>query len=212
MQTFNQFSIFISIAIGAMFVVVAWQATSSRESVTTPTPIRSDAVYAYGSARAPITIVEWSDAECPFCARLHPTLKRLVDESDGQVQWHYRHLPLPNHRMAEPAAIAAECVGLHQGSDAFWDFLDAIFMQSDRLNEATLLSLVTNAGVTGVQYAACQESDDIAALIAEDVATVQYFGGSGTPFSLIVYPDRTIRPVRGALPYESWLPLIEQSS
>lgn len=49
----------------------------------------------YGSPRADITIVEFSDVECPFCARVHPTIERLVDESDGQINWEYRHLPLP---------------------------------------------------------------------------------------------------------------------
>jgi len=174
-----------------------------------PSPVREEVAYTYGSTRAPITIVEWSDAECPFCARLHPTLKQLVDESDGGVQWQYRHLPLPNHRMAEPAALAAECVGREQGNDAFWQYLDTIFENHNRLTQEFLTASAQAAGVSSDVLQACFVDDELAAIVATDVATAQHFGGSGTPFSVIIMPDNTIRPVRGALPLAQWQALLE---
>lgn len=200
----------IAVAVGMLVVGAAWFAAGNRTTADTaaPSPMRERAAHTYGETRAPITIVEWSDAECPFCARLHPTLKRIVDESDGGVRWQYRHLPLPNHRMAEPAAVAAECVGMHEGEEAFWSFLDVVFAEQSRLTDAFLAEAVARAGVSESQYAACREDVNIRDLIARDVAAAQHFGGSGTPFSLVIFSDRTIRPVRGALPYEQWMELL----
>jgi protein-disulfide isomerase len=204
--------ILISLVLGLALVALAvYLVRNTATTSETPSPLRERSAYTYGSTRAPITIVEWSDAECPFCARVHPTLKRIVDESDGQVAWQYRHLPLPNHRMAKPAAVAAECVGEHVGNDAFWQYLDELFANQERITDTFLESSVTAAGVSPEAYTACQADSRIATLIASDEAAARHFGGSGTPFSLIIFPDNTIRPVRGALPYEDWQALLEQS-
>lgn len=201
-----------SILIGVGLVVAAWYITESRNGSgqSSPAPMRTQAAYTYGAANAPITIVEWSDAECPFCARVHPTLTRLVDESEGTIRWQYRHLTLRAGGVAAAAAVAAECVGKHVGETAFWDFLDTVFSNQDRLDQTYLSSRVTAAGVSEAQYQACQNDESIAALIAQDTAAAEYFGGSGTPFSLIIFPDNTIRPVSGALPYEQWLTLLDR--
>ncbi|MDZ4226263.1 MAG: thioredoxin domain-containing protein, partial [Patescibacteria group bacterium] len=65
--------------------------------------------YIVGSPTAPIVLIEYSDFECPFCSMIHPTLKRIVEESNGEIAWIYRHLPLESiHPQAFPSALAAE--------------------------------------------------------------------------------------------------------
>ena len=78
------------------------------------------------------TVIEYSDFECPFCSRVHPTLDRLAEENDN-VTWVYRHLPLSFHPQALPAAIASECVAQEEGNDAFWQFADTIFANQSEL-------------------------------------------------------------------------------
>jgi len=85
-----------------------------------------------GSASPAITIIEYSDFECPFCSRIHGTLEQLVEENDN-LAWAYRHLPLGFHPQALPAAIAAECVAQEAGNEGFWQFADAIFADQSKL-------------------------------------------------------------------------------
>jgi len=78
-----------------------------------------------GNPDAKITIIEYSDYECPFCKRFHPTIERIVKESGGNVNWIYRHYPL--HQNSFERLIAAECVAQLKGNDAFWKYSDLLF-------------------------------------------------------------------------------------
>lgn len=79
-------------------------------------------------AKAQVTIIEYSDFECPFCARFHPTLEKIVSESNGNVAWIYRQFPLVQiHQHAMERAIASECVAQIKGNDAFWKYGDLLF-------------------------------------------------------------------------------------
>lgn len=79
-----------------------------------------------GDANAPIKIIEYSDYECPFCSRVHPTIQSLLS-TNSDVAWIYRHLPLEQiHPMARPLAEASECAAELGGNDAFWAFTDAL--------------------------------------------------------------------------------------
>jgi len=87
-----------------------------------------------GSANPEITIIEYSDFECPFCSRIHGTLEQLVQENNN-LTWVYRNLPLGFHEQAMPAAIAAECVAREEGNEGFWIFTDAIFADQSILKK-----------------------------------------------------------------------------
>ena len=77
---------------------------------------------------AKITIIEYSDFECPFCARFHPVLERVVSESNGSIAWVYRQFPLTQiHQNAMDRVIASECVAQLKGNDAFWKYADLLF-------------------------------------------------------------------------------------
>jgi len=200
-----------AILIGAAFVGgVLYQAKTPvlAEDLVTIQRLEASERHIYGSTRAPVTIVEFSDYECPFCARLHPDLKRIVDESDGQIAWEYRHLPLRIHPLAAPAAIVSECVAKHHGNDAFWEFTDNLFVNQSALTAEYITKAGKNLGLTEEQLERCKSDPQIAKLITNDSETATALGGSGTPFNIIIYPDNSYKVVSGAVPYEQWLPHI----
>lgn len=80
-----------------------------------------------GDPNVPITLIEYSDYQCPFCGQYHPAVKSFT-ENNPDVKWVYRHLPLASiHPQAVPAAAASECIAAQKGNDAFWQFTDDVF-------------------------------------------------------------------------------------
>lgn len=79
----------------------------------------------YGNPSATTIMVEYSDFECPYCKQFQPTLKKIVDESNGTVAWVYRHYPLHQHSFEK--LVAAECVAKIKGNNAFWEYSDLLF-------------------------------------------------------------------------------------
>lgn len=174
--------------------------------ITDARAFRSEGRRVYGNPDAAVTIVEFSDLECPFCARLHTTLKELVDGSNGNVNWEYRHLPLPMHQNARPAAIAAECVARLKNVDAFWQYLDVLFANIGSANALFLKREAGKLGLTAEAYDACIADPAVAAVVDADAAlVVERFGQQGTPFSLVVNnADDTAQVINGALPRTAW--------
>jgi protein-disulfide isomerase len=149
-----------------------------------------------GNPDAPVTIVEYGDFECPYCASAAPVLHRLVAESDGGVRLVFRHHPLPDvHPYALTAALAAEAAA-EQG--AFWPMHDLLFTRQDRLTDADLRSYGTGLGLDGdrlVGAAAQRFGDKVEADFASGVA----LGVPGTPTLFIDGVRFEGRPEIGAL-------------
>lgn len=80
-----------------------------------------------------LALIEYSDYQCPFCHRVHPTLQQMMQQYDGKVVWVFRHFPLGFHPNAIPLATAAECANEVGGADAFWSFSDKV-MENDNVN------------------------------------------------------------------------------
>lgn len=78
-----------------------------------------------GNPNAEVLIIEYSDLECPYCKRFGETMKEIVNESNGNVAWIYRHWIV--HPGALPKTGAAECVAKLKGNDAFWKYVDLVF-------------------------------------------------------------------------------------
>ena len=163
-----------------------------------------------GNPDAEVTIIEFSDFECPFCGRLHPTIERVVAESEN-VKWVYRHFPLGNHQNAIAAAVASECAAKIGGNDAFWDFSDLLFQNQRQLGTALYEQAATNLGIDIEEFRTCQESPEIANIVREDLQEVQRVGGTGTPYSILITASGQLVPFSGALPYATVKALVEQA-
>jgi len=165
----------------------------------------TEADHARGPDSAKITLIEYSDLECPFCKRFHPTVQQLMKEYPSDVRWVYRHFPLEQlHSQAPREAEATECAA-EQGK--FWELTDLIYEvtpSNDGLDLAQLPVLAGQAGVANIpQFEACLESGKYADKVAADLADATAAGGQGTPYSVLIGPDDTKVPISGAQPYAS---------
>jgi len=145
-----------------------------------------------------ITIVEYSDMECPFCSRFHPTLQQVVAEYDGQVRWAYKHFPLTSiHQSAQKAAEASECAAEQGG---FWEFTDYIFANQATLGSGAIQAGAEAASLDLTDFNDCLDSGKYTSVVNADAAEAQGFGGRGTPFSIIIDKDGNILDtISGAL-------------
>ncbi len=187
-------------------------------NVPTPPPIGDfrpvdETDHITGAADAKVTIIEYSDTECPFCKRFHPTMQRIVEEYPDDVRWVYRHFPLEAlHSQALKEAEALECAG-EQGR--FWELTDKVYEvtpSNDGLDLETLPELAKQSGVADIsKFEQCLESGKYAKAVEEDLADAQAAGGRGTPYSLIIDPDGEARPLSGAQPYGAVKAAVEES-
>jgi protein-disulfide isomerase len=164
-----------------------------------------------GNRNAKVTMVEFSDFECPFCARIHPSLSRILEERDD-VNWVYRHFPLSSiHSRALGSAIASECIADLAGNDAFWQFVDNVFSEENQLGTVFYNSQAENFGINISDFETCINSKEISDKVTEDLNEVIVSGGTGTPYVVIITASGDLRPFSGALPYESILALIDEA-
>lgn len=168
-----------------------------------------------GNPNAPVKIVEYSDMECPFCKRFHPTMQRIVAEFDGEVAWVYRHFPLDSiHPVkARAEAVAAECANELGGKDVFWKYVDRFFEFTPSNNQTdidtVLPQIASELELDRQAFAACLSSGKYDDHVEEDYQNAIASGGNGTPWSIIVTESGKKFPLSGAQPYEAVKQLIE---
>ncbi len=163
-----------------------------------------------GSASAPIVMIEYSDFQCPYCQVIYPSLKKIQSESNGQVAWVMRNLPLTSiHPNAEPAAHAAECITDQLGNDGFWKYTDAVFNNQAQLSESFSTNVAISLGVNPLTYSACVSQKKHQDIIDQETLEAQTLGGQGTPF-VVVLNTKTHKQVAvpGALPYAQLMTVI----
>lgn len=168
-----------------------------------------------GGANPKITLFEYSDFECPFCNRFHPTMMQIVEEYGDDVAWVYRHYPLGFHPLAQKAAEASECVAKLGGNDAFWEYADILFEnmsdgKPDALAEESLLAAATSAGVSSQQVKSCLDSDEMAEKVKAQSQAGGAAGVSGTPGTIIVTQDGQYDFIPGALPLPQVKEMLDQ--
>lgn len=172
----------------------------------------SDKDHIRGASNAKVTIVEYSDLECPFCKRFHLTMQQVIKEYPNDVRWVYRHFPLEMlHSKAKKEAEATECAS-EQGK--FWEMTDKILEvtpSNNGLDLDTLPDLARQVGVVNIsQFESCLESGKYAERIEEDLADAEAAGGRGTPYSVVIGPDGAKTPLSGAQPFEAVKAAIEE--
>jgi protein-disulfide isomerase len=131
-----------------------------------------------GPADAPVTVIAFSDFQCPFCKRAAPTFRQLVDEYKGKVRIAFRQHPLPMHKNAMGAAKASLAANA-QGK--FWEFHDLLFDNQQDLSEENLIKLAQKAGLNVPKFTKDMKSTKFDAQIQNDVDFSMKVGASGTP-------------------------------
>ena len=138
---------------------------------------------AKGPAKAPVTIVEFSDMQCPHCKQVAPTIEKLVQQEPG-AHFVFQNFPLPNHNWAEKAAAYVDCVG-RASNDAVWKFIQKTFEQQESITEVNsdekLKAIATESGANADQIAECAAKPDTKARIQASVALGKSVGVNGTP-------------------------------
>ncbi len=156
---------------------------------------------ARGGADASVTIIEFSDYECPFCKRAEPAVQQVLSTYGDKVRFAYRHYPLPFHANARPAAEASLCANA-QGK--FWAFHDKAMAATD-LTAASLQQIASDVGLDRAQFDECLSSGQFKGEVDKDIAAAQAAGVSGTPAFFI-----NGRQLDGAQPFEKFQEIIDE--
>jgi protein-disulfide isomerase len=131
-----------------------------------------------GAKDALVTIVQFSDYQCPFCSRVEPTVAKVMDEYKGKVRVAWRDLPLPFHPNAMPAAIAARAAG-EQGK--FWEMHDKIFADQQHMDRPTYEKYAQDLGLNMGKFKAALDAEKGKDLIKADADAGGKIGARGTP-------------------------------
>ncbi len=157
-----------------------------------------------GKAGAAVTVVEFSDFQCPFCARFVPTLQRIKQDFGDRVEIVYRQFPLTSiHPNAFKAAEASLCAN-EQGK--FWESHDMMFAQQDRLAVSELKQLPVRLGIKQAEFDACLDSGKYVEQVQNDLAEGNRAGITGTPAVFV----NGIELEGGAVSYEEATQAIER--
>ncbi len=157
---------------------------------------------ARGPQGAPVTIVEFSDFECPFCRREESTVKELLARYPDKVRFVYRHFPLPMHPRAQPTAEAAACAD-EQGH--FWDYHAKLFTDPPHLEDADLQRYATELGLDTTAFQQCVSQHKTKDLVGSDLAAGKAAGVSGTPAFFV-----NGLMISGARPVDSFTKVIDK--
>ncbi len=177
---------------------------AARPTVSAYAEVSVDDDPARGPDDAKVTIIEFSDFQCPYCARFHAqTLPRILDEYGDQIRFVYRDFPLENiHPRARPAAIAAECAD-DQGK--FWEYHDLLFTNQTALDDASLKGYASQLGLDNDDFASCYDAKKHDGEVSEDLSAGLEVSVTGTPTFFI-----NGRRVVGAQAYETFKAIIDE--
>lgn len=170
-----------------------------------------------GNKTAKVTIVEYSDFECPECIYFQPTIKQIMQTYGTSIRWIVRFYPLPQHSNAEKEAEAAECVNQLGGSDRFWHFSDAIFSNTHITQDGTGLSadklpiLAKQAGVDQNKFTQCLQSGKFSSLIQHTIANANGAGIQQFPSTVIIDSRGNMQQVVGNQPFAIYKSMLDQA-
>jgi len=149
-----------------------------------------------------VTIIEFSDFQCPFCFRAAPTVRQVLATYGDKIRLVYRHYPIPGHPQARPAAEASACAA-EQGK--FWEFHDRLFADQSKLSAADLKQDAAAIGLDAAKFDSCVTSGKYKADVDADIQAGEAAGVNGTPAFFV-----NGRLLSGAQPFESFKRVIDE--
>lgn len=161
-----------------------------------------------GDKNAPVTIVEFSDYECPFCVRFYQnTLPQIVTDyiDTGKVRMVFRDFPLGFHRMARSSSIAAECARDQKGDEMYYEYHDKMYDNQSALSVESLKKWAGELGLNQSEFDDCLDSEKFGDEIDKDFADGQSYGVTGTPAFFI-----NGRKISGAQPFSVFKTIIDE--
>jgi len=159
----------------------------------------------WGKEDASVTIVEFSDFQCPFCSKAADTVNQIKKKYGGKVKIAFKHFPLPMHPEARPASEASMCVH-EQKADKFWAFHDMVFKNQSKLDAASLEGYAKSVGVDVAKFSECVKSKKYADLVQKDLEYGEKLGVKSTPTFFV-----NGEILSGALPVEAFSEAIDEA-
>lgn len=187
----------------------------AQEQAKNVRPVSPERDHIFGNPDAPVSLIEYSDYECPYCKNFHATVQKVIEAYDGQVNWIYRHYPLQFHNPnAQKEAEAAECAAELGGDEAFWEYTDLIYERTKSNKGFPLDKLAPLAEEIGLDRAAfteCLDSGRYAGRVAEDLKNGQESGITGTPGTILLHHESgEVRLKTGAQPFGTFKADLDQ--
>jgi protein-disulfide isomerase len=170
------------------------------ESIKIYAPAATESDHVRGPATAKVTLIEYSDPECPYCQKFHATLLDITEALPNDVKWVYRHYPLSFHAGAHKKAEAAECAAALGGNDAFWKFTDAVLLNNPGLDQ--LQKIATEIGLDGTAFGSCLDSGKYKSFIDEQIQKGADARVTGTPNTFVFGPNGYTATIMGAQSYD----------
>jgi protein-disulfide isomerase len=158
----------------------------------------------WGNENAAVTVVEFSDFQCPFCSRAAETVTELKKKYNGKIKVAYKHFPLPMHKDARPTAEASMCV-YEQGNDKFWKFHDIVFKNQEKLDADSVVGYAKQAGADANKFQDCVKAHKYADYVTQDQAYGEKLGIKSTPTFFI-----NGQLVSGAVPIDQFSDIIDE--
>jgi len=170
---------------------------------------------------AKITLIEYSDLECPFCKSYHATLDQIFADhkADGKLAWVYRHAPIIGlHSKSPKESEATECAAELGGNDVFWKYVAELFKNTpsnNGLDPARLYDFASTVGLDSKAFKTCLDSGKYGSKITEQIAASEKAGVLGTPYAVLVIEGKNVPLVDkngdglGALPYPQMKQIID---
>jgi protein-disulfide isomerase len=159
-----------------------------------------------GNAKAPVTIVEFSDFQCPYCVRAEPTVEQVLSAYGDKVRLVYRDYPLPMHPYAPKAAEASHCA---EDQGKYWEMHGKLFATSGTANGElpvdTLKKLARDLGLDGAKFDKCLDSGEKKSVVDENTKAGRAAGVTGTPAFFI-----NGRFISGALPLDEFKKIVDE--
>jgi protein-disulfide isomerase len=154
-----------------------------------------------GDKNAKVTLVEYSDFQCPYCGAVTPTLEKILSDYKGKVKLIFRHYPLSFHENAQKAAEASECAS-EQGK--FWEMHDKMFTNQSALTVDNLKQYAKDLKLNTTKFNSCLDSGKYAQKVKDEETQGTQYGVEGTPATFV---NGTL--VSGAVPYDSFKQVID---